>query len=466
MGGEFYSNLRLLTSLLFKDGTIPDDIKNDFMKYYLSRLMSLFTSKPKICYYINSTMNNLFIYNKLEPEDVMFTLRKIVQVKRITKKSDLFIAKRFYDTDVDRITEALKILNVNDSNHAVRRLVDLMKNNVISLDISLKSELKKDVKPSNDETDSRIQVLSSMDISNSDQVKELCENIKSFISRRTICKSCPLYGSTPVVLETNLKEPGEVDVALIGINPGEEEAKLDRPFIGKAGKLLREKFDKLILSKHKNIKFLITNVILCSTSNESKIPNVSKVISNCRYFLNTILDYFPAKYIVLFGDKACLSFGLSPQGGMVKNNARLINNVIISVHPSAALRNSKYAELIDDTFKKLAELLDKTKTVETEKSLEESSIPENAMLLDIKRIGEDIIWIFSDSSGKKYYKKEPVKLKGYIKTGSYMDCDLIESKMDAVFTMTAAEREILISELNINLRNIINMEKESERRLQ
>ena len=67
----------------------------------------------------------------------------------------------------------------------------------------------------------------------------LDEKIRSLVSTRKNCKTCPLYGKQVVVYDT-LYTKGECDALFIGINPGKEEAKQNKPFVGRSGQILRK----------------------------------------------------------------------------------------------------------------------------------------------------------------------------------------------------------------------------------
>lgn len=151
------------------------------------------------------------------------------------------------------------------------------------------------------------------------------------------CKSCPLYGSKVVLwerlYEEDITEAG-CDILFVGINPGKDEAIQGRPFIGKSGKLLRERIKALDLSKY---KIAFTNAILCSTSNESKIPDIEACISSCRKYTDAIMKMLKPKVIVPVG-KQCANVYFEIPGGMSAINGKPVVNVIPIVHPSFVIR--------------------------------------------------------------------------------------------------------------------------------
>jgi len=168
-------------------------------------------------------------------------------------------------------------------------------------------------------------------------IKTFCEQAKEFILSREECKGCELFGKPTVIMDTNVLDAEEVDIAFIGLNPGTEEVEIGKPFVGKAGKILREQMALL----PNNIKWVIYNVILCHTRNESEIKQPDDVKARCRPLVEIIMQTFPAKVYVPMGAKAFDWFGLKGTVGSLAGKVFTNNNITIVpiIHPSSANYN-------------------------------------------------------------------------------------------------------------------------------
>lgn len=161
------------------------------------------------------------------------------------------------------------------------------------------------------------------------------DNIVEWMKTTDNCKRCPLYGSD-IVLYEKLYDDKEAscDILFMGINPGKDEAIQKRPFIGRSGKLLRNRIEELGLLYY-NIAF--SNAILCSTSNEAKIPDIQVCINNCRTYTDIIQEKLHPKLLVAVG-KQCANVYFGIQGAMYDINGVRFGNVIPIVHPSFVIR--------------------------------------------------------------------------------------------------------------------------------
>lgn len=118
------------------------------------------------------------------------------------------------------------------------------------------------------------------------------------------CGQCPMRGKTFVGADSwnGLAEP--VDVLFLGLNPGKEEAKLGLPFVGPSGKFLRMAIG---LAPDPG-SWAMTNSILCSSPNETAIPEPEACRSCCRDNLARIWQCFVPRVIVPCGNGAASVF--------------------------------------------------------------------------------------------------------------------------------------------------------------
>lgn len=108
------------------------------------------------------------------------------------------------------------------------------------------------------------------------------------------CKGIPEVGK--IVLGEG---PLDAEIMLIGQNPGAEEAKLGRPFVGRSGKYL----DKVLKENNINrASLFITSVVKCKTPGNRK--PTKKEVEACLPLLIEQIKSIKPKLIVLMGKLA------------------------------------------------------------------------------------------------------------------------------------------------------------------
>lgn len=129
------------------------------------------------------------------------------------------------------------------------------------------------------------------------------------------CTRCPLYDAGK-----HTCVPGEgstdVDILLLGRNPGVDESVANRPFVGRAGQLLR---DAIARSDLDESELYITNVVKCHTP-ENRKPSASE-LEACDVYLQAELKKVRPKYIFVFGNEALGQLTGKKHGEKGKNGA-------------------------------------------------------------------------------------------------------------------------------------------------
>jgi len=147
---------------------------------------------------------------------------------------------------------------------------------------------------------------------------------------------CLLYKtcrSPYMELDGNLDAP----LLLVGEAPGEDEDDIGKPFVGRAGELLKD-----TLRRANILDFAITNAIRCRPP-KNRTPT-TKEIAACNKFLKADIDSMPnLKLIVLFGNIA-LQAVLGIKGGITKYSGKLMDSasavkIMPILHPAYILRN-------------------------------------------------------------------------------------------------------------------------------
>ena len=181
--------------------------------------------------------------------------------------------------------------------------------------------------------------------------------MKGHIASGKTCYACPLFGSGPVILDTNLPYPAPVHLAIIGLNPGGRELETGVPFVGGAGRILHKYFDPII-SKY-NLSYVIYNVILCYTPNEKSISDFKKTSLCCKPLFDTITQYFPSTIKVVLGEKARTALGAGG-GKITKVNGQMINNHFVMLHPSVLQYTPSHTLLFEEAIVRLERLILRT----------------------------------------------------------------------------------------------------------
>lgn len=169
-----------------------------------------------------------------------------------------------------------------------------------------------------------------------------------------ICKVCNRN-------KKGLLVPGEgssnADIVFVGEAPGEEEIKTGHPFIGRAGKVLRELIASIGLKPEdvfisNAVKYLPRTYVT---------PKPTDIAHGKKHLLDQLAVIKP-KVIVILGNTSALSllnekFSISQAHGTIIKQDGL--NYFISYHPAAPLYSPKLREVIFKDFKKLKSLIQK-----------------------------------------------------------------------------------------------------------
>jgi len=169
------------------------------------------------------------------------------------------------------------------------------------------------------------------------------------------CEKCPLKDVRFVPAEIYGDPP--LDILFIGEAPGAEEEREGRPFVGRSGQLLRDKFYNLVLKNHPNLKFGITNVVKCRPP-QNETPDKT-IVNLCRPYIDSeILDLKP-RIIVLLGRVALKYFlGFDSVTKYVntvveKNMPYGLVQVVVTYHPASVLRDIGKMRDFELTFSRI-----------------------------------------------------------------------------------------------------------------
>jgi DNA polymerase len=181
------------------------------------------------------------------------------------------------------------------------------------------------------------------------------------------CKACDLWESGTQTVFGEGATPARL--MLVGEQPGNEEDKTGRPFVGPAGRLLDDALKEAGIDRTETY---VTNVVKHfkweprGKLRIHKKPN-SQEINACLPWLQAEIAVVKPKAILLLGATAAQAL-LGSQFRVTKQRGQLIESplaqyVMATVHPSSILRapdietrRVEYREFVED-LKKLARLL-------------------------------------------------------------------------------------------------------------
>ena len=178
------------------------------------------------------------------------------------------------------------------------------------------------------------------------------------------CKACPLWktGTQTVFGEGTT----DAELVFVGEQPGDEEDKTGRPFVGPAGRLLDQALDEAGIDRK---LAYVTNVVKhfkWQPRGKRRIhqkPNAAEIAA-CRPWLDAELALLKPKVLVCLGATAAQAllgrqFRVSKDRG-VPVESELAPVVMATVHPSAILRSDdreRELALFVEDLRRVAEAL-------------------------------------------------------------------------------------------------------------
>ncbi len=160
------------------------------------------------------------------------------------------------------------------------------------------------------------------------------------------CRNCALYTSGAGV-------PGEgepCELMIVGEAPGAEEQTSGRPFVGRAGKLLRRLLEDEGISR-----FYITNVVKHRPPNNRRPLDTE--IAACREHLEAEISAVKPRVIIALGSTAINYFTGEKQVGGTRVLRAGDVNYVLTYHPAAALRNPALKQDISNAIRIAKSLL-------------------------------------------------------------------------------------------------------------
>jgi DNA polymerase len=147
-------------------------------------------------------------------------------------------------------------------------------------------------------------------------------------------------------------------VVFVGEAPGEEEDKLKRPFVGKAGQYLNSKLEQVGLKRE---KVYITNVVK-SRPPGNRTPTREEMIT-CLPYLRKEIEIIKPKLLVCLGSTAMKGI-LGKEYPLTKYRGQIFPypynpsiKVFLTYHPAYVLRNPSADKEFTEDLKKVVQLI-------------------------------------------------------------------------------------------------------------
>lgn len=121
-----------------------------------------------------------------------------------------------------------------------------------------------------------------------------------WLANHRTCDDCPMLNrGTFVGADSATGTMERQKVLFLGLNPGNEEARIGRPFVGPSGKFLRQQLPGAGINS-----WGMANSLLCSSANEAAICGADQARGCCRGNLRLIFNHFQSPTIVPCGNGA------------------------------------------------------------------------------------------------------------------------------------------------------------------
>lgn len=315
-------------------------------------------------------------------------------------------------------------------------------------------------------------------------------------SKFSNCMLCPLKDQDLVLGETNCQENlQEIDLLILAEAPAANEVDLDRPLVGKSGKIFRRYFSS---SKLDVLPHYIGNIVFCSNlyideeTGKRKTNNPPKsAIEACKPNWQTLIRIIQPRYIFALGGSVKEVFGIKGSMDDVRgkfytfegSSIGLTYNpeIFVTYHPSFIGRGVASSMQISD-FENDFSLLYSTITGEdvakTKSNIKRDELKlkspymyklqsfmkkDDIMLVDIQSppSSNDVIYIFRDKNdNKKYYKDESGYFYYYKGRGTLKNSPVLKNIEDVEFIqgqcIEGSSSAVYEGDVNIEMKHSID----------
>ena len=165
-------------------------------------------------------------------------------------------------------------------------------------------------------------------------------------------------GEIPPISNVFSNMNNNVEVMVVGQNPGADEVGNGEPFVGTSGRVFNDALEKFVGIEREQL--YITNVVKCYTQGNRK-PTQSEM-DNCRIFLDTEVRVVQPKVVVALGSIAFKAMtgmnGIMKHCGETVISPRYMVPVVAMLHPSPYNTNNPERKVMfEAAMQQLAKLI-------------------------------------------------------------------------------------------------------------
>lgn len=465
-------------------------------------IMSYMSGHIQFIWYCNKYLCDLFQFYTME--QLLYTLMSLVDLYNINNNINYLKSNDLKDINRDKVITVFseyheiihyKTLNIAELNF----LYKLVLKNVITEDDIIDIRKKYTEEPI---TLNLSQILNNTNDSNniellntyiekcktevlSDKLLEYTKELRTIKSNRDSCKNCPLFNNTMVPFDTNCSDFDNLDVLFIGTSPTVEDGLYNKLNIGCSNILIREKMFNL----PENIKWGMINIVPCVTkSNDDLGKKPDKIYNNCKEIVFQIINKFKAYYYVPLGKFATEYFDIKDGIMKASGNIYNMNGAIFLpiIHPSAITHGDYNIKGWENGWSSLQKVLNKHLGIDTKiadnKNKPIANRPNNIQnnnknylsnidpqfiiseptddltLLDVSELdSNNILSIYLDDNGNKYYEIKPFVQTIYVKNDNWNNCKFLTEEYSESYDITG-QQKYKLSKL---LREILDLNKQN-----
>ena len=222
------------------------------------------------------------------------------------------------------------------------------------------------------------------------------------------CSECPLNGK--YVLGEGTGTDSHYQIVFIGMAPAKEEIKTGRPFVGRAGQLLRESTKRLGYTD-----YYITNTLLCELPEDISSKDEQSAIDCCKERLFEELRLVKPKLTIALGNMP-LKVLTGRDYGILSVEGRVLEGIVSYVmpvrHPASVLRRTEeyfdYRDALKSALKWVSGTYQQAVVPETV-VVDDNNIGEVLQILD--NAGEMVVDLETTGRGFYPYGRDPDQIR-------------------------------------------------------
>lgn len=498
---ELYAGMKELNKWILRGNLDTDVLTRILEKYKFSipalvhRLFGYSYSNLKLVQYLDTWFNNLYDFNKFRIQDFLLSYAYTLRESGARNIGDLCLIRSNENCDWNRqkILELFKRyfrdhLQKNLNDEEIRFYYQLYLNEVISNDdvIEIDRYLNNNEKTINLRGSSEIndngwvdkfdQLMDSPSVATvlarQVQASEEMQNwiLEALKKKGRECKECPLFSGFFLPLRSNAEKFSDVKTLVVQLGVSKDDARTSELATqdSKYGEYLNQYLEQL------KEPYMVMPCMMCGLQTRPllKEKDVKDIVQRCSGFFQDLYQKVVPDRVVLVGSTVGNIFGLSGRiNTQVGKWYRNFGGCVV-MDPTTSLKTESSAincqkswnfafgldmtpqmgkEKKESSPKVVENVSQNNVVVDTEEQKpapQMDEIPDDATLFDIKPLSQkEVLMIYIANDGKKLYRTVPYKMKGFIKPGSYQDCQLFDSDIQYYFSMTRQQKGVLEKEL-------------------